>query len=51
VRPEALISAQTVLAANALMGAVPVTQIDRHRRPAGGDLWMRLNDAIIPGWR
>jgi para-aminobenzoate synthetase component 1 len=51
VRPEALISAQTVLAANALMGAVPVTRIDRHNRPAGGDLWMRLNDAIIPGWR
>lgn len=44
-------SAQLLIAANALMGAVPVTRIDHRDRPACDDLWKRLNDAIIPGWR
>ncbi|MBR9982324.1 MAG: aminodeoxychorismate synthase component I [Desulfatitalea sp.] len=48
-RRELLESAQ-VLAANALMGVVPVVQIDHQPRAAGSDLWRRLNDAIIPAW-
>lgn len=51
VSPEQLISAQQVLAANALMGAVPVLQIDGQQCQTGDDLWRRLNDAVIPGWR
>jgi para-aminobenzoate synthetase component 1 len=51
VRPAALWSAQQVLAANALMGAVPVVAIDGQARPGGNDLWVRLNDALIPEWR
>jgi para-aminobenzoate synthetase component 1 len=51
VRSEELLSAGQVLVANALMGAVAVVQIDAVQRPAGGDLWQRLNDAVIPGWR
>lgn len=50
VHPHELMSAETVLAANALMGVVPVTRVDSQDRPAEGDLWMRLNDAIIPAW-
>lgn len=48
---EDLYSGQMLIAANALMGAVPVTRIDDRERPSGDDLWRRLNDAIIPGWR
>jgi len=51
VRPAELISAQQVLATNGLMGAVPVLGIDNRRRAAGDDLWVRINDALIPGWR
>lgn len=51
VELEDLHSAQLLMAANALMGAVPVTRIDHRGRPAGDDLWTRLNDAIIPGWQ
>ena len=51
VQPEDLLNADQVLAANALMGAVPVISLDHKERPAGGNLWQRLNDAIIPGWR
>ncbi|RJQ84919.1 MAG: aminodeoxychorismate synthase component I [Desulfobacteraceae bacterium] len=51
LKPEALLSASQVLVANALMGAVPVIRIDGTRRTAGNDLWQRLNDEIIPGWR
>ena len=51
VTPAELLSAGQVLAANALMGAVPVLSIDNQPRPAGDDLWERLNDALIPGWR
>lgn len=50
VSPEQLIAAQQVLVANALMGAVPVLQVDGQSCPAGDDLWRRLNDAVIPGW-
>ncbi len=50
VQPEELLSAGQVLAANALMGTVAVLSIDDHPRPAGDDLWVRLNDALIPGW-
>ncbi len=50
VSPGQLHSADQVLVANALMGAVPVINIDGAPRPEGGDLWRRLNDAIIPGW-
>ena len=42
---------EQVLAANALMGAVPVIGLDGERCRTGGDLWQRLNDALIPGWR
>lgn len=49
---EALLSADQVLACNALMGAVPVVGIDGRRRPAGGDLWERINDALLgAAWR
>jgi para-aminobenzoate synthetase component I len=50
IKPEGLLSAGQVLAANALMGVVPVACIDGRDREAGGDLWRRLNDALIPGW-
>ncbi len=50
VAPAELDAAQQVLATNALMGAVPVTGLDGKARPAGGNLWRQLNDAIIPGW-
>jgi para-aminobenzoate synthetase component 1 len=46
-----LLAAEQVLAANALMGAVPVVSIDSQPRPPGDDLWQRLNDALIPEWR
>jgi para-aminobenzoate synthetase component 1 len=51
VKPEELLAADQVLATNALMGAVPVTALDDRSRPVGGDLWLRLNDAVIPAWR
>ena len=51
VQPKELISADTVLAANALMGAVPVMRVNGQHRPPADDLWERLNDAIIPGWQ
>lgn len=51
VLPDDLLSAGQVLAANGLMGAAPVLHFDGNDRPEGGDLWRRLNDAIIPGWR
>jgi para-aminobenzoate synthetase component 1 len=51
VKPEALLAADQVLATNALMGALPVNGLDAAGRTAGGDLWKRLNDTILPGWR
>lgn len=48
---DELHSAELLIAANALMGAVPVTQIDGRSRPADDDLWSRLNDCVIPHWR
>jgi para-aminobenzoate synthetase component 1 len=45
IRPEALFEADQVLIANALMGAVPVIRVDDIDRPAGDDLWQRLNNA------
>ncbi len=51
VRPEAIFNAGQVLAANALMGAAPVVSLNGHPRPNGDDLWMRINDTLIPGWR
>jgi para-aminobenzoate synthetase component 1 len=51
VTPEELQSAELLLATNALMGATPVTRIDNRVRRADDDLWKRLNDHIIPGWR
>lgn len=50
VGPAELLSAGQVLAANALMGAVPVVRVDGAPRPPGDNLWRRLNDAVIPGW-
>jgi para-aminobenzoate synthetase component 1 len=50
VAPERLRTADQVLATSALMGAVPVIALDGRARPAGDDLWRRVNDAIIPGW-
>ncbi|MEJ2041079.1 MAG: aminotransferase class IV [Desulfosarcinaceae bacterium] len=51
VQPAELLETDQLLAANALMGAVPVIALDGRERASGGDLWQRLNDAIIPGWR
>ena len=48
VQSRELLAADQVLAANALMGAVPVLQIDDQQRPAGGNLWQRLNNVIFP---
>ncbi len=50
VRPKDLVSADALLATNALMGVVPVMAVDGKRRTADDDLWSRLNDAILPGW-
>lgn len=47
VQPAELLSADQVLAANALMGAVPVVAVDAVRRPAGGNLWRRLNAGVF----
>jgi para-aminobenzoate synthetase component 1 len=49
VTAEQLDAAEQVLACNALMGAVPVSAIDHRPRPRGGDIWRRLNQAILPG--
>jgi hypothetical protein len=51
VAPAELITAGQVLAANALMGTVPVVRVDGQAWPAGDDLWEKLNDKLIPGWR
>ena len=51
VRPEMLHSAEQVVITNALMGAVPVCTLDTEDLPCNGDLWRRLNDALIPGWQ
>jgi len=51
VSPQALHAAREVWVTNALMGAVPVLEIDGRARPAGDDLWQRINDAVMPGWR
>ncbi len=48
VRPEELLSADQVLAANALMGAVPVIGVDGNRRSVDDDLWRRLNASAFP---
>jgi para-aminobenzoate synthetase component 1 len=50
VWPAELVSARQVLATNGLMGAVPVLGIDNRRRAAGDDLWVRINNELIPGW-
>jgi para-aminobenzoate synthetase component 1 len=47
VLPEELSSVELLLAANALMGAVPVIDVDHRPRPAESDLWRRINDAIM----
>ena len=52
VTADELRSAGQVLALNALMGAVPVVAIDGRHRPAGGDLWERINDGLLGrAWR
>jgi para-aminobenzoate synthetase component 1 len=48
VQSEELLSADQVLAANALMGVVPVVAVDGRQRPAGDDLWRRLNASVFP---
>lgn len=48
LQPTILLEAEQVLAANALMGVVPVIGIDDAERPPGGTLWRQLNDEIIP---
>lgn len=50
VRPFELLSAGQLLATNALMGAVPIVSVDGRTTSAETDLWMRINDALIPGW-
>ena len=51
VRPEELTSVGQLLATNALMGAVPVVSVDNRPCPEASDLWLRLNDKLMPGWR
>jgi para-aminobenzoate synthetase component 1 len=51
VWPDMLKTADQVLVTNALMGAVPVLALDQVPSPSGDDLWQRVNDAVIPGWR
>jgi para-aminobenzoate synthetase component 1 len=51
VAPDALLSAQQLLATNALMGAVPVSAVDQTARAMDDALWMALNDRLIPQWR
>ncbi len=51
VQIEGLFSAEQVLATNALMGAVPVMQIDHQTRRSDTALTEALNDALIPAWR
>ena len=51
VLPNELLSADAVLAANALMGVVPVSSLDNRPCRAGNDLWRQINDALIPNWR
>jgi para-aminobenzoate synthetase component 1 len=48
---DGLLTAERLLAANALMGAVPVTDIDNRPLSQADPLWQTLNDRIIPGWR
>ena len=50
VFPDELLSAQQVLAANALMGAVAVSAIDNHARSVDDRLWKALNDRLIAQW-
>ena len=49
--PHRLLEADQILAANALMGAVPVLSLDGRERMSGDDLWMRLNKAVLPQWQ
>jgi para-aminobenzoate synthetase component 1 len=51
VQPEDLLRADLVVATSGTMGAVPVIALDDRERPVGPDLWVRVNDAVIPGWR
>ena len=46
--PDRLFEADQVLAANALMGAVPVLSVDGRARKPGDDLWIRLTDTVLP---
>jgi para-aminobenzoate synthetase component 1 len=46
-RPAELLAADQVLVTNALMGAVPVIGVDAVRRPAGDDLWRRINAGVF----
>ncbi len=48
---EALFDGRQVLAANALMGIVPVAAVDGRPVKADDRLWLRLNDELIPGWQ
>jgi len=42
-----LLVADQVLVTNALMGCVPLLGLDGQNRPAGNELWLRLNDVIL----
>ena len=50
VQPSELHSTGQLLAANALMGVVPIRAIDGRPRPEGGPLWRHINDAILSDW-
>jgi hypothetical protein len=40
-----------MIAANALMGAVPVIGVDGAEWSANNSFWQKINDAIIPRWK
>lgn len=50
MKPEVLREAVQVLAANALMGAVPVLGVDETECTSNATLLQNINDSIIPHW-
>ena len=51
VQPEALYAAEQILVTNALMGVVPISHVNNTPCAINNELWIQLNDQIIPQWR
>ncbi len=51
IKPEAIQETEQMIAANALMGAVPVIGVDGSEWSANNSLWQKINAAIIPRWK